>query len=123
MADDGGLRTWWSDAVGTTALTLHVSPISVAAGDRRHRRRDGVRLVDAPGVSRACLSAACSRVIAPETPQKAVGRGPRGPLAAAAVFGAIGVALVVAASATGAIDPTGAFFGAGAALLADRSRP
>ncbi len=27
-----GLRTWWVDAVGTTALTLHVSPVSLAAG-------------------------------------------------------------------------------------------
>ena len=27
-----GLRTWWVDAVGTTALTLHVTPISLAAG-------------------------------------------------------------------------------------------
>src|SRR6185503_7470533 len=27
-----GLRTWWVDAVGTTALSLHVSPFSLAAG-------------------------------------------------------------------------------------------
>jgi ABC-type lipoprotein release transport system permease subunit len=27
-----GLRTWWVDAVGTTALRLHVTPISLAAG-------------------------------------------------------------------------------------------
>ena len=27
-----GLRTWWVDAVGTTALTLHASPVSLAAG-------------------------------------------------------------------------------------------
>src|SRR5262249_32473359 len=27
-----GLRTWWSGAVGTTALTLHVSPVSLVAG-------------------------------------------------------------------------------------------
>ena len=27
-----GLRTWWVDAVGTTALTLHVAPISLGAG-------------------------------------------------------------------------------------------
>ena len=27
-----GLRTWWSGAVGTTSLTLHVSPISLIAG-------------------------------------------------------------------------------------------
>ncbi|RPH57253.1 MAG: ABC transporter permease, partial [Acidobacteria bacterium] len=26
------LRTWWVDAVGTTALTLHISPISLVAG-------------------------------------------------------------------------------------------
>jgi len=27
-----GLRTWWFDAVGTTALRLHVDPMSLAAG-------------------------------------------------------------------------------------------
>ena len=27
-----GLRTWWVDAVGTTALTLHVDPVSLIAG-------------------------------------------------------------------------------------------
>jgi ABC-type lipoprotein release transport system permease subunit len=27
-----GLRSWWVDAVGTTALTLHVAPISLVAG-------------------------------------------------------------------------------------------
>jgi hypothetical protein len=27
-----GLRTWWVDAVGTTALTLHISPVSLIAG-------------------------------------------------------------------------------------------
>ena len=27
-----GLRTWWVDAVGTTALTLHVDPLSLIAG-------------------------------------------------------------------------------------------
>jgi phosphate/sulfate permease len=27
-----GLRTWWVGAVGTTALTLHVSPESLIAG-------------------------------------------------------------------------------------------
>jgi putative ABC transport system permease protein len=27
-----GLRTWWVDAVGTTALELHVDPVSLAAG-------------------------------------------------------------------------------------------
>jgi len=27
-----GLRTWWVDAVGTTLLTLHISPLSLALG-------------------------------------------------------------------------------------------
>ena len=27
-----GLRTWWVDAVGTTALSLHVTPMSLSAG-------------------------------------------------------------------------------------------
>jgi hypothetical protein len=27
-----GLRTWWIGAVGTTALRLHVDPVSLVAG-------------------------------------------------------------------------------------------
>ena len=43
-----GLRTWWIDAVGTTALTLHVSPTSlIAGGRRRHRCGSHLHLVDA----------------------------------------------------------------------------
>ena len=34
-----GLRTWWVDAVGTTALTLHVTGDVAGRGRRRRRRR------------------------------------------------------------------------------------
>ena len=54
-----GLRTWWSGAVGTTALTLHVSPISLVAGAAgAMRRRDGLHLVDA---ARACADLGARR--------------------------------------------------------------
>jgi hypothetical protein len=43
------LRTWWVDAVGTTALTLHVSASSLGRWcDRRNRRRHHLHLVDPP---------------------------------------------------------------------------
>ena len=38
-ADDVWLRTWWVDAVGTTMLRLHVSPVSHASGRLRWNRR------------------------------------------------------------------------------------
>ena len=44
----------------------------------------------------------------------------RSPLAGAVVFGALGAALMLAAAA-GAIDRTGAFFGAGGSLLVETS--
>ncbi len=44
-----GLRTWWSGAVGTTSLSLHVSPVSLDRGrNGRDHRGDDVHLVDAP---------------------------------------------------------------------------
>ena len=55
-----GLRTWWVDAVGTTALTLHVSPISLAAGALGGiARRRRVHLVDAARARAESPSEAC----------------------------------------------------------------
>ena len=44
-----GLRTWWVDAVGTAALTLHVTPTSLWPAGRRRCRRGRLHLVDAAG--------------------------------------------------------------------------
>ena len=47
-----GLRTWWVDAVGTTALTLHVDPM--LARRRRARGRADRRRVHLVVAARAC---------------------------------------------------------------------
>ena len=115
-ADDAGLRTWWVGAVGTTALTLHVSPSSLARG-----------AAGALVAAMACiwwtlrgLARVSERsLLAGELESRSrrspagVGERPR-PVATVAVagrsprssFAALGVALM-AASAAGALDRTG----------------
>jgi ABC-type lipoprotein release transport system permease subunit len=112
-----GLRTWWVDAVGTTALVLHVSPVSLAFGalggiaaavtciwwTLRSLSRISERSLLAGQVS-----------LDPTTLEQTDRRIQPGWLAAGLL--ALGVALV-AAGAVGVLGRTGAFFGAGAALL------
>jgi len=116
-----GLRTWWVDAVGTDALALHVSGVSLAAGAIGGvatavlciwwtlRGLSGIseRSLLAGEVEPSMLAAAehhNSRLAGKEVP-------------AAAVLALAGVVLM-AASAAGLVAPTGAFFGAGTLLLA-----
>ena len=111
-----GLGSWWAGAVGTDALRLHVSPMSLVAG-----------AVGAPVAALACiwwtlrsLSRNSERSLlagrlAGDAP--AAGRQARTrPLVAAIGFGVLGAALIVMTS-IGALDRTGAFFGAGGSLL------
>ena len=117
-----GLRSWWVGAVGTTALTLHVSPVSLAAGaaggvvaavgciwwtlrslDRVSERRLLAGQLSAP---RTADGAAAFRA----------GRGGRRLTAATLALFAAGGGLLVAGTA-GWVAPVGAFFGAGATLL------
>lgn len=114
-----GLRTWWSGAVGTTALTLHVSPISLAAG-----------AAGAIAAAMGCIwwtLRSLSRIserslLAGEIRQFRGGQTglPRGSSAGAKagliLFGAL-AALLVNAAILKVIDPAGAFFGAGASIL------
>jgi ABC-type lipoprotein release transport system permease subunit len=125
-----GLRTWWSGAVGTTALRLHVSPVSLAAG-----------AAGALVAAMVCiwwtlrmLSRLSERsLLAGEVLVADVGGRPfqgrrtaglTGPsyeylntaLIAAIVFAVLG-GVLLAASAADAIDRAGAFFGAGTSLL------
>ena len=109
-----GLRSWWVDAVGTTALTLHVSPLSLVAG-----AAGGViaaaaciwwTLRSLSKISERSLLA--GDIGAPE-PQ---GRTPYGAGRWAVGAAVLGVGLVIAAL-TGLIEGAGAFFGAGLALL------
>ena len=114
-----GLRTWWVDAVGTTLLTLHVSPLALAAG-----------LVG--GMLAAVLSIAWTlRAVSAATPRAlisgslpdAVGRSGRAGRAAGlarrapALLGLVGAA-VLAATLVGVVGDTAGFFGAGMLLLA-----
>src|SRR5206468_4117223 len=112
-----GLRTWWIDAVGTTALALHVSPISLAGG-----ALGGILAAMACmwATLRGLARVSERRLLAGQlTAETLEGRHARRGLvlvAAIALAGA-GVALM-AAAALELIDRAGAFFGAGTALLA-----
>lgn len=113
-----GLRTWWVEAVGTAAITLHVSPASLAAGGF-----GGIVAAMACiwMTLRSLASVSERRLLAGQLAADAFGdrtgrrRGAPGWIAAG--FAGLGVALM-AASTAGLIQRTGAFFGAGAALLA-----
>jgi ABC-type lipoprotein release transport system permease subunit len=113
-----GLRTWWVDAVGTTSLTLHVTPVSLVAG-----------AVGGMVAAVACiwwtlrsLGRMSERSLlagdltpAADLPSGGTTRRRRGPVATVALA-VTGVALL-AAGGGGWIAPEGAFFGAGSALL------
>ncbi len=122
-----GLRTWWVDAVGTTLLVLHVSPLALAAGI-------------GGGIAAAVVSIAWSlRMVARATPRALIhgvlpssgavaSRGDGGeeeaPSRAAAVarhapaaLGLLGAA-ALALTLAGVVGDTAGFFGAGMLLLA-----
>ncbi len=119
-----GLRTWWVDAVGTTLLVLHVSPLALAGGI-------------GGGMVAAVVSIAWSlRMVARATPRALIhGVLPSGPgrpgesegappsrAAAAARQAPAGLGLlggvVLAATLAGVVGDTAGFFGAGMLLLA-----
>src|SRR5262249_27313610 len=110
------LRTWWVDAVGTTALALHVSPISLALGALggivAALACIGLTLRSLVGVSERRL---LSGQLTAEAFESKARRGLV--LIAAIALAVIGVVLMAAATA-GLIDRAGAFFGAGTAWLA-----
>ena len=115
-----GLRTWWVDAVGTTALTLHASPLSLAAGAAggviaalvciwwtlRTLGRVSERSLLAGQLDASLGSSTVSRV------------GSR-PGAMAGTIGLLALGLILLGlGLTEWMDDTAAFFGAGASLLA-----
>jgi ABC-type lipoprotein release transport system permease subunit len=110
-----GLRTWWSGAVGTTSLTLHVSPTSLVAGAVGAIASAVIciwwTLRGFARLSERALLAGGARP--PQSPKTSSGRTF---LAAAFVFVIIAAGLV-AAAVEKSIDPAGAFFGAGSAML------
>jgi hypothetical protein len=112
-----GLGSWWSGAVGTDALRLHVSPASLAGAVI------GVMLTamlclwwTLRGLSRLSERSLLAGMLAADAPAIAGRRRSRSPLLGAIGFGALGLTLIVA-SAAHAIDKAGAFFGAGSSLL------
>ena len=115
-----GLRTWWVDAVGTTALTLHISPISLAAGATSGLVAALVciwwTLRTLARVSERSLLAGQLQEDHVASTTHPVGRTP-GLRASASGFLGLG-ALLLLLGLTGWVGETGAFFGAGASLLA-----
>ncbi len=121
-----GLRTWWSGAVGTTSLQLHVTATSLAAG-----------AVGAAIAAVGCiwwtlrrLSRVSERSLLmgkmdPEGPAKAGpyvqsrtwGRAGAGPTAIAAMVCAVAALALLGAGLWTSFDRTAAFFGSGTLLL------
>ena len=115
-----GLRTWWAGAVGTTALGLHVSAVSLAAGAA------GVVVAAMAciwwtlgGLARLSERSLLAGQLA--VAQANAGLKPRATaaqpvLAGAMAFAILGAALM-GATLTGVLNRTAAFFGAGTSLL------
>jgi hypothetical protein len=112
-----GLGSWWSGAVGTDALRLHVTATSLAGG-----------VIGVAVMAMACLwwtlrslsrvseRSLLSGMLAADALTVAARRS-RWPALCAIGGAVLGLALI-AASAAHVVDKTGAFFGASASLLA-----
>ncbi|MGH9309124.1 MAG: FtsX-like permease family protein, partial [Vicinamibacterales bacterium] len=111
-----GLKTWWVGAVGTTLLSVHVQPLSLATGA-------------AAGVAAALACVMLSlRAVARRSPRALLGaysldepaaldpRRARRRARSAMVAAALGIVLLGLGFASRS-SQSGAFFGAGAALL------
>ena len=112
------LGTWWVDAVGTTAVTLHVSSLSLVAG-----------VVGGIAAAMACIWATLGslssvserRLLAGQLAQETRGGSGRnrnpGIRLWAISLGSLGIVLIVGAG-MGFVDQAAGFFGAGMAFLA-----
>ncbi len=108
-----GLRTWWIDAVGTTALRLHLDPAALALGVLGAAVAAFVALwLGTRALSRrsprSLIAGASSADTAPSTSRLPT---------LVAVLLLIAAGLLVAGSMTGAIGAAAGFFAAGGALL------
>jgi putative ABC transport system permease protein len=116
-----GLRTWWVDAVGTDALTLHISAISLAAGAIGGVATATVciwwTLRGLTGISERSLLAGQVEPSQLASAERRNSRLAGWELPAAGALALAGAGLL-AASAAGLAARTGAFFGAGTLLLA-----
>ena len=127
-----GLRTWWFDAVGTTMLRLHVSPVSLALGvtggvlaalvcvawTLRGLRKQSTRSLIAGTLSRdedePGHGGSETRRTGEITPRRRLPRSLRLLIASAISLVAL---LLLVASALGLIGRTPGFFGGGLLLL------
>ncbi len=122
-----GLRTWWVDAVGTTLLVLHVSPLALAAGIGGGMAAAVVSIawslrMVARATPRALIHGVLPSTGAVASPGDGDDEAPRSRAAAAArhapaVLGLLGAA-ALALTLAGAVGDTAGFFGAGMLLLA-----
>jgi putative ABC transport system permease protein len=112
-----GLRTWWVDAVGTTALTLHVTPVSLIVG-----AFGGIAAAAAciwwtlRGLARVSERSLLMGQLESDLHRSAFAGRPTYVVYAAAGLAVAGM-LLIGAGAAGAAERTGAFFGGGTALL------
>jgi ABC-type lipoprotein release transport system permease subunit len=122
-----GLRTWWVDAVGTTALTLHVTPVSLIGGALGGIAAAmvciwwtlrGLARVSERSLLMGQLETDIYRsAFAGPIPRSGPGSGRPTYVVYAAVGLAIAGIALIGAGAAGVAAPTGAFFGGGTALL------
>jgi putative ABC transport system permease protein len=107
-----GLRTWWVGAVGTTRLSLHVAPQWLAIGALGAL----VAGVWAIWMGVRQMSRRSARSLLKGDASAPVGGSPARTRTIAIAFAILGLALLVAA-ASGSLNPTAGFFGAGGAWL------
>lgn len=111
-----GLRSWWVAAVGTTALTLHIRTLSLLGGAAGGLiAAAGCIWWTLRGLSRLSERSLLAGETTTDAPV-AIRSRLRLLVAGAAVMVAGGLGLI-GATLAGLLDGTGAFFGAGAALL------
>ena len=114
-----GLRTWWVDAVGTTLLTLHVSPVALGVGVAGGMLAAVLSIAWTLGgiagaTPRALISGALPDAVGGRGEgSRAAGLARRAPVA----LGLAG-AVVLVATRAGLVPDIGGFFGVGLLLLA-----
>jgi putative ABC transport system permease protein len=108
-----GLRTWWVDAVGTTALTLHVDPTSLVAGTLAVV---AIAVASIWWSLRALATASTRSLLKGSDPLFTENVKNSRPLFAGITAGLIAVVLLIG-TALGSVPRVAGFFGAGALSL------